>query len=317
MLVLHYLVGPLLLFVCLVMGWTSERMSRATQSDLAQLAPSIVSLTADKVDSSAEGKLVFVSGPLSAAEIEDPVTGWKVVGLRLQRSSHVSQWVEHEREVTRNDPTTGRSRHDHYEYSYSQEWREQPVNSERFHRKGHENPPAPKLPEPANLIPQELRLGAYRLAGEHVDSLTGTPGKLPAEGPRGGSWDAAKGQFYPGQSDTTARLGTVRHTYQWVGLPSEASALGRLQGDQLVAFQAPSGEHPPELRAGRMTRDEFLRADVESASLAAWFFRIGDFLGLLLGVWLVTWKRNLKLAVRLGVVVGLWLFCHALPMLLG
>jgi len=314
---LRYLVGPLILFLCLVMGWTSERMSRETRSDMARLAPSIVSLEAERLDPSAEGKLVFVSGPLTAPEIEDPVTGWRVAGLRLRRSSHLYQWVEHEREVTRNDPTTGRSRHDHYEYSYSQEWREQPVDSGRFHRKGHENPPTPALPEAANLTPGELHLGAYRISGERVDSLTGTPGKLPAEGPRGGYWDAPKGQFFPGQTEATARLGTVRHTYQKYDLPGQASALGLLKGDQIVAFQAPSGEHPPELRAGRMTRDEFVRADVESASFAAWFFRVGDGFGLLLGVWLVTWKRTVKLAVRLGAVVGLWLFCHVLPMLLG
>lgn len=310
--ILKFGCAPILVLGVLIMGPTSEVMSKHDESDFAQLKP--VTVSSDKVDSSQEGKLIFVTGPLTAPPIHDPELDLTTPGMRLRRSVDIWQWKQIEHDITRVNPNTHRSEHVRYEYSYSESWCEKPVDSSRFIRKeGHQNPPA-TLPELDNPIPSELRIGAYLLAPELINSMGGTVNWHPPTGTpaRKGTWDAAKGEFFLNlPADGKPVPGTIRYTYEVTDLPKEASALGQLKGNQLTDFSTPHGPKKPELKSGTYDAREFLSADISSAGVTRWFFRICNLLALLAAAFFFG-LRGARLA---GFVAAALLLCHLLPAL--
>ena len=307
--VLKFGCAPILLMGVLVMGPASEILSKRDAADYSQLKP--VTVAPDKVDTAQEGKLVFVCGSLSAAPIHDPHSDLTTPGLRLTRQSEIWQWIQHERDITARNPSTGKTEHVRYDYSYTQGWSGKPIDSSKFVEKNHQNPPA-TLPEDNNLIPSELKVGAYKVPAELVNGMGGAPQwHAPTLRPaKSGAWDATKGEFYPNMpADGKPALGTIRITYQVTDLPAEASALGQLKGEELVEFTTPHGPKKPELLTGRYTAAEFLKADIASAGMAVWFFRICDLLALIAAGYFFGLR-----AARLAGFTALILLCfHLLP----
>lgn len=303
--------APILLMGVLLMGPTAEVLSKRDASDYGSMKPATVS--ADKVDASQEGKLVFVSGPFTAAPIHDPELDFTIPAMRLRRQVAIWQWRQYEHDITHVNPNTGKSEHVRYEYSYSQEWSDRPLDSSKYIEKGHDNPPA-RLPDLFNLLPTEVKVGAYRVPTELLDRLGGyfpwhSPSGKPA---RAGTWDAAKGEFFPNlPADGKPVVGTIRYTYAVTDLPKEASAMGQLKGDTLSEFTTAHGLKKPELQTGSATAQEFLKADVANTGVVRWFFRICNFIALL-GAGFFFGLRGPRLV---GFVAVLLLFCHGLPAL--
>lgn len=309
--------GPVLMLGAVLSGWFSEYFSKTTATDLGALAPTIQLADPARLDPALEGKLVFLSAPLKANDLEDAEVGLKTPGLRLRREVRLLQWVESVQDITRTDPASGKSRHDHYEYSYSQQWREEAVDSSRFSQRGHDNPPSPRLPAALNLTPLNVRVGPYRIEPELLATLPMTLNwHAPAQRPtQAGVWDAPKGEFFPGLASGAApQPGAVKLSYQVADLPAEISILGQARGDQLVAFQAPSGSQSPRLRSGHQSLQQFLEGDLQGASLLAWFFRFMDAGALGLGVLCLGLGQNWPWLRRGAILIGLWLLAHALPM---
>ena len=307
--VLKFGCAPILLLGVLVMGPTAEVMSKRDASDYGALKP----VEADKLDGGQEGKLVFVSGPLSAPPIHDPELDFTTPAMRLRRQVEIWQWRQTEHDITQVNPNTRKSEHVRYEYTYSQVWSDQPIDSSKFIQKGHDNPSA-HLPELFNLLPTELKVGAYKVPPALLDKLGGYfPWHAPSGKPaRAGTWDAAKGQFFPNlPADGKPVIGTIRYSYEVTDLPKEASALGQLKGDGLTDFSTPHGTKPVELQVGQSSAQEFLKTDVANTGLVRWFFRICNLVALL-GAGLFLGLRGPKL---LGFVGLLLLLCHALPAL--
>lgn len=313
---LRYLMGPLCILAALGMGWTSEWVGRADDTDLRKLRPLVQNAPSDRVDPSLEGKLVFVSGSVSAEPIQDADTGLSCKGLRLRREAHLLQWCQTTKEVTRLQPGTSKYVHDHYEYSYSQSWVSSPQDSSKFVRKGYDNPVAASLPKELNATPDTLRIGAYRLGPELSSSLnSASPAHAPKEKPAvAGRWDADKGIFYPGLKEgAEPQLGQMRFTYWVTDLPTEASALAQQKGDSLVGYPAPSGRALALCRDGRSDLASFFQFEKEMNSFLVWFFRFSDAVAIFLGVLCLSLGRGWSWTRRLVLSSGLWVLAHAVP----
>ena len=174
------LVGIVLLIAGFPVLFCNESRSVATAKRLDEGAGAVVSIAADKIDGANEGKLVHVSGLATTEEtLSDPQFGVTAKAIKLLREVEVYQWVEHS--------DTHREKRGDKEvevttYTYTQEWCEKPVDSQRFNEKGHDNAPAVLPFTEREVFAAKVTLGAFTLSAQDIRRITGeAPLELPAD----------------------------------------------------------------------------------------------------------------------------------------
>ena len=174
------LVGIVLLIAGFPVLFCNESRSVATAKRLDEGAGAVVSIAADKIDGANEGKLVHVSGLATTEEtLSDPQFGVTAKAIKLLREVEVYQWVEHS--------DTHREKRGDKEvevttYTYTQEWCEKPVDSQRFNEKGHDNVPAVLPFDDREVFATKVTLGAFTLSAQDIRRITGeAPLELPAD----------------------------------------------------------------------------------------------------------------------------------------
>lgn len=162
----------LLLIVLMVVGlfWNEGRAVQTARS-LAEGAGAVVSVDADSVDAGDDGRLVHVTGTVTASSgLSDPDFGISAQGLRLSRSVEMYQWKEEQKSETTNK--LGGGEETVTTYSYSKAWDDQPIASSGFKKPdGHENPPM-QIRGRQFQIPQG-KLGAFTLDQPVLDRIEG------------------------------------------------------------------------------------------------------------------------------------------------
>ncbi|MEP6565361.1 MAG: TMEM43 family protein, partial [Mesorhizobium sp.] len=132
----------LLLVVLMVIGlfWNEGRAVQTARS-LAEGSGAVVSVGADSVDAANDGKLVHVSGPVTASDgLADPDFGIAAQGLRLSRTAEMYQWKEESKSET--TKKLGGGEETVTTYSYSKVWDDSQIDSSDFKKPdGHQNPP--------------------------------------------------------------------------------------------------------------------------------------------------------------------------------
>src|SRR3954451_9699845 len=118
----------------------NEGSAVRTAKSLTEGAGLVVNIDAVRVDSANEGKLVHVSGEITAGvRPNDAEFGVAVDGLLLARSVDMFQWREDKKIDT--NKGVGGGEDAETTYSYKQVWSSSPINSQEFKiREGHVNP---------------------------------------------------------------------------------------------------------------------------------------------------------------------------------
>jgi len=171
-------IGALIIFAavsiflfCISTLATHEARWAAVSDILQQTLRSIVSISPDKVDPANEGKMVYLTGlPNTPEKLVDKDFGVSADAVLLERVVEMYQWDEicHEEEVT-----TGGNTATTRDYTMSQIWYPEPIDSEKFNDKTYKNPPAASFgPYSLTIKPQELHIGAFRLNHSFFKKLT-------------------------------------------------------------------------------------------------------------------------------------------------
>src|SRR5580692_3300175 len=110
-----------------VLFWNEGRAVQTAKS-LEEGASEVVSVTADSVENTNEGKLVYVTGDATTTEtLSDPEFGVTVSALKLQRVAEMYQWKEsrnsHSEKKIGGGETTVTS------YKYEKVWSPKLINS--------------------------------------------------------------------------------------------------------------------------------------------------------------------------------------------
>ncbi|MDL2216644.1 TMEM43 family protein [Desulfovibrio sp. OttesenSCG-928-M14] len=128
-----------------------------------------------KLDSSKNGQLVHATGLVETKDIlADPVFGFSVSAIRLERTVEFYQWVE--KSSSEKKKKIGGGEETVTTYTYAQEWVGAPVDSSQF-----KSPNAPRLKRNFVLAHMEnftvqadnVTFGAYRMPASMISSISG------------------------------------------------------------------------------------------------------------------------------------------------
>ena len=129
----------LIAVACVLLFWNEGRAVTTARS-LAEGAGLVHTVAADRIDPANEGRLIHVSGMLTAAgPALDTEFGMKSNGVRLMRRVEMFQWTEEQDSETQKKLGGGETTKT--TYRYAKNWADHPIDSTKFkERSGHTNP---------------------------------------------------------------------------------------------------------------------------------------------------------------------------------
>jgi len=280
----------LLLIVLMVIGlfWNEGRAVQTARS-LAEGAGAVVSIGADRVDAGNDGRLVHVSGPVTAdSGLSDPDFGIAAQGLRLSRSVEMYQWKEESKSET--TKKLGGGEETETTYSYSKVWDDSQIDSSDFKKQdGHQNPPmaihsrAFQIPE-GKLVAFDLDTPVLdRIDGDKAYSLSASQSaaiKAAYSGTK--PLSVVDGKIYLGSDNTTPALGDYRIGYELAPL-GVVSIVARQAGSRLEPYQTQAGDALLMVDTGNVPADKMFAEAVSANTLITWLLRAAGLLLLTIG----------------------------------
>lgn len=291
--VVGVLIG-LLLVVVMVAGlfWNEGRAVQTAQS-LAEGAGAVIEVDGGSVDPANEGKLVHVSGKVTAnGGLADEDFGIAVQGLRLSRAVEMYQWKETSRSETKTN--MGGSEETVTTYSYSKAWDASEVDSTAFEKpEGHQNPALVIRSKAFQVVSGEL--GAFtldkpvldRIGGDEPMALTSAQAaSIAASYPGSRRVSIADGKAYLGADPSAPALGDYRIGYELAPL-DVVSIVARQVGNGFEPYKTMAGDELLMVDMGKMSAQKMFADAVSENTLITWLLRIGGFLLLALGFGLI------------------------------
>jgi hypothetical protein len=286
------LIGLLMFVVSFPLLFWNEGRAVRTARSLTEGSGSVVSVPADAVDPSHEGKLVHVTGPVTTSgPAADPELGVEANGLKLVRKVEMYQWIESQKTETHKKLGGGEEKVTTYDYK--RDWSTDVIDSTAFkHPEGHENPGAFPV-EPQTFVASDPKVGAFTLAPEQIgqldngkdlpvaeDALANLPEEL------GDKAKISSGAFYLGNDPAAPALGDTRISYQIVA-PAVVSVIGAQTGQTFAPWQAEAGDAIFLVDEGPHAAAEMFQAAQSANATMTWILRAVGFFLMFLGLVLV------------------------------
>ncbi|WP_269932435.1 TMEM43 family protein [Aminobacter sp. HY435] len=274
------LVGLIVVVAMVVVLFWNEGRAVTTARSLAEGASAVVSVPADTVDPANEGRLIHVSGAVTASVgLVDEDFGVSAHGVRLVREVEMYQWVEDSKSET--TTKMGGGEETVTTYSYSKEWRDRPINSAEFKQpSGHENP-SMEIDGRSFQIP-EGKLSAFTLDQSVLDMI-GNSEKFAITSAQAADVEAAyqgtgrlsvtNGGIFLGANPSAAAVGDYRISYLLVPL-GDISIVGKQAGSGFTGYQTVAGDELLMVDAGMVPAAEMFAEAVRGNTIITWVLRI-------------------------------------------
>lgn len=284
------LIGIVLVLVAIYFLFWNEGRAIQTYRALVEGAGLVVSVESGSVDAANDGKLVHITGPVKAnGELSDPQFDIRADGaLAIVRDVEMYQWVE--KSESKTEKNVGGSEETTTTYSYSKEWSSRRVDSSDFKVPGgHENP---DFAVPASTVTVETaNVGAYVLDGSDVanlgdqktipisqDDVDRIAGNIATSSPV----RLNQGGIYVGGSATSPQVGDLKIRFERTDL-SEASFVGKQQGDTLAAYTTTNGREVFLSAAGKRDAAAMFEDAQTENTIITWIIRVAGLLGIFIG----------------------------------
>lgn len=277
-------VGGLFIGVLLVIGmvillfWNEGRAVQTAKS-LTEGAGSVVSVAADVIDPSNQGKLVHVSGPVTTDSIPtDALFGISRPSVRLIRSVEMYQWKEESRSETKTK--LGGGEETVTTYTYSKGWEDNAIDSGSFRKPDGRANPAMEINGAQFQIPS-AQLGAFALDRPVIDRIRDnenfpiTKDQLPAiEKAFGGTQKVsiANGRIYLGRDPASPAIGDYRISYDFVPVGVISVVAGQ-NGSGFAAYQTKAGDRLLMVDGGAVPADRMFAEAVSDNTMVTWLLR--------------------------------------------
>ncbi|MBA1140899.1 TMEM43 family protein [Mesorhizobium neociceri] len=280
----------LILIVLMVIGlfWNEGRAVQTARS-LAEGSGAVVSVGADSVDAANDGKLVHVSGPVTAdSGLSDPDFGIAAQGLRLSRSVEMYQWKEESKSET--TKKLGGGEETVTTYSYSKVWDDSQIDSSDFKKPdGHQNPSMAihgrtfQIPE-GKLVAFDLDTPVLdRIEGDKEYSLSSSQSAAIKAAYTGTKpLSIVDGKIYLGNDNTTPALGDYRIGYELAPL-GVVSIVARQAGSRFEPYQTQAGDALLMVDTGNVPAEKMFADAVSANTLITWLLRGAGLLLLTIG----------------------------------
>ncbi|MER9314780.1 TMEM43 family protein [Mesorhizobium sp. M0659] len=280
----------LILIVLMVIGlfWNEGRAVQTARS-LAEGSGAVVSVGADSVDTANDGKLVHVSGLVTAdSGLADPDFGIATQGLRLSRSVEMYQWKEESKSET--TKKLGGGEETVTTYSYSKVWDDSQIDSSDFKKPdGHQNPPMEihgrtfQIPE-GKLVAFDLDTPVLdRIEGDKDYSLSADQSAAIKAAYTGTKpLSIVDGKIFLGNDNTTPALGDYRIGYELAPL-GVVSIIARQAGSRFEPYQTQAGDALLMVDTGNVPAEKMFADAVSANTLITWLLRGAGLLLLTIG----------------------------------
>lgn len=280
----------LILIVLMVIGlfWNEGRAVQTARS-LAEGSGAVVSVGADSVDAANDGKLVHVSGPVTAdSGLSDPDFGIAAQGLRLSRSVEMYQWKEESKSET--TKKLGGGEETVTTYSYSKVWDDSQIDSSDFKKPDGRQNPSMAIHGRTFQIP-EGKLVAFDLDTPVLDRIEGDKDySLSADQSAAikAAYTGTKplsivdGKIYLGNDNTTPALGDYRIGYELAPL-GVVSIVARQAGSRFEPYQTQAGDALLMVDTGNVPAEKMFADAISTNTLITWLLRGAGLLLLTIG----------------------------------
>jgi hypothetical protein len=289
------LVGVVFVLIAIGLLFWNEGRAVQTADMLSEGAASVVSVAADKVVSSNEGRLVHVSGDVTTSEqLADPQFGMSAHALQLRRGVEAYQWVESSQTTT--EKKLGGGEEHKTTYTYDKKWSDKLVNSTDFKvPAGHVNPSGLRF-KGERWVAKHAKLGAFalpeRIVGKlaNFEALPASADKLPPELKGGAA--IQDGEIYfaadpklpfnaqaPSVGDTRVKFDVVN--------PEAASIVAKQLGETFEPYGTKNGEDLELVQAGTASAAAMFKQAAEANATLSWILRAVGLFACCLGIFLV------------------------------
>ncbi len=272
-------IGVALVLLAFPILWWNEG-----RTDISTVAKKAVAVRPDGSQTSGEGKLVAVTGPLEASGLlADPDYLRPTPYVSLRREAEMFAWVE--KVTVEKQKKIGGGSKETKIYAYEKKWTSRPQDSDDFrHPEGHENP-TPRVHGDAFAAERAL-IGVYAFPPDHIQLPPALPMALddarllPRRGTRAGNY------LFLGEGTIAApRLGDTRLSWSGVQAGRKVTGYGKQTGRELVPYLHKGKDQLYRVVDG--THAEAIAALRDEHTAMTWFLRLVGFLFLWIGLALV------------------------------
>ena len=270
------LIGMLLVIGSVVLLWWNEGRAVDAIRALDQGARQVVEANATAVDPANNGKLVHLSGMMTARtpakDAEFGIGGNDL--LRLRRNVEMFQWTE--QKTTHTQKNLGGSETTETTYNYRKEWSDRPVDSSHFRESGgHRNPVMPV--HSATFDSPDVQLGPYRIDHgllESVSAFQAFDPTVAANSPA--DYRKTGDMLYRGDDPANPAIGDIRIRYSAV--PSQTMSVVAAQGGTALApFGAANGYRIALAEPGVIPAAAMFREKAHEEGVLTWILRAVGF----------------------------------------
>ncbi|XP_075218742.1 transmembrane protein 43 isoform X1 [Lycorma delicatula] len=278
----NVLVGLVLLSAGIWLLYWNERRAVNITHSLNEALNSVIHVSLIEVASEMnEGMLVYICGPLRIDEpLTEPEYGISVPAVKLKQRVQMYQWTEEEN--INNDIYTKSWDNNGKSYTYTTEWRDKLIDSNRFYtREGHHNPK--EFPMKSEIyISEGVHIGKYTLSSELKEKLNDFIAVTSDERPERRDIKLHAGLYYHSIDVWNPEVGDIRVQFSYAGAAGDiVSIVGRQVGTEL---------HGNLLARGRVPVDVMLS---QQHAHNTWLIRLFRLLAWLLIYLAVTFLHHL------------------------
>ncbi len=283
--------GVILFFGSFILLSWNEGRAIDREMTLKQGSKECISVEASPVDKANEGKLVHVTGELSA---NGPVTDAKFAltakAIKLRRDVEMYQWSEDKKSETKKN--LGGSEDTTTTYSYQKMWSSSVIDSSEFHKQeGHRNPA--KMPvENKTFAAEDIKAGAFTLPDSLIEMINGfKPLEITAKNADEISDHFAApikvvdDGYFIGKNSEEPAVGDLRVHFQEVAA-GPVSIVARQVQDTFEPYQAKKGTIEL-LQAGTVSADGMFAAEQQSNTIITWILRFVGWFLMFIGIVLI------------------------------
>ena len=274
-----------------VLFWNEGRAVQTAKS-LGEGASEVVSVASDNVETTNEGKLVYVTGDATTTDtLSDREFGVTVSALRLERVAEMYQWKESK--TSNSQKHLGGGETTVSNYKYEKVWSPKLINSGGFKQaSGHENPQTIPVTN-QTWTARSVTLGGFTLPDVLIDKMDKTERYAADEQAVSNAapdvqnrFELRQGGYYLGENPGSPAIGDTRIAFKVVR-PATVSIVARQIQNTFEAYQAKAGGSVLLLTYGTVGPDAMFKTAEKANKTLTWIFRAAGFLLMSIGLFLI------------------------------
>jgi len=286
------LIGFVMFIVAFPVLFWNEGRAVQTAKSLGEGASEVVSVASDNVETTNEGKLVYVTGDATTTDsVSDPKFGVTVSALRLERVAEMYQWKESK--TSNSQKHLGGGETTVSNYKYEKVWSPKLINSGGFKQaSGHENPQTIPVTN-QTWTAKSVTLGGFTLPDVLIDKMDKTERYAADEQAVSNAapdvqnrFKLRQGGYYLGENPGSPAIGDTRIAFKVVR-PATVSIVARQIQNTFEAYQAKAGGSVLLLTYGTVGPDAMFKTAEKANKTLTWIFRAAGFLLMSIGLFLI------------------------------